>query len=382
MLEDLQMKNLNTIALIKYGMTYIPTLDPFIERFEVDVNRLKQLPFFDAIDRFMEEFFNGNNRTDSQLSYVIWGGVAANLLLVLTGRTKAYYSIHDVELFLVRDGSIYYHNGYSDILKENLLSNDNFLLELGGQFIIKNKNGVTVEEFQKERIYLNDGDLHLNNVILIVDCNNGKVFFEAIAGTCNALLAGANTLEMKNAADLIYAPRLGRRIYRNISKAIRFEHVAGLTFSKSAKDRLEKLINTYLMKLEEYFSGEVLTPEERDITKEWTLSSNIFSVESGVKWLYLTTLSETAKRLAGLHGLNSLDKQRFERFIFGEDGNTTSLINHPLIELVRKCVTDSTWPSQSGNRSFIAESCYLDFYKYQRPGAEKLCSAYSLPTKL
>jgi hypothetical protein len=50
-----------------------------------------------------------------------------------------------------------------------------------------------------------------------------------------------------------------------------------------------------------------------------------------------------------------------------------------LIELVRKCVTDSAWPSQTGDRSCIAESCYLDFSKYQRPGAEKLCEAYSLP---
>ena len=373
------MKSPYEVVLSDYGLASIPLSDSNIERFEVDIERLKLLPFFGALDRFMGEFFAHNGGTDPQLSYVIWGGVAANLLLVLTGRTKVHYSLHDVELFLVRDGRIYQHNGLSDVLKQNFSSNDNFLIEVGGQSIVKNKEGVTVEEFQKDRIYRNDGDLHLNNVILIVDCIKEKVFVEAITGTCHALLTGANALDMKDASDIRYAHRLARRIYRNISKAIRFEHVAGLTLSAAAKERLERLLGAYSTKLDEFFRGEVTAPEERELTEKWAANAKIVSVEGGKKWLYLTTLSETAKRLAGLHGLSSLDKFGFWRFLFGEERSTTTLFAYPLIELVRKCVTDSAWPSQTGDRSCIAESCYLDFSKYQRPGAEKLCEAYSFP---
>lgn len=373
------MKSSHEVVLSDYGLASIPLSDSKIERFEVDVERLKLLPFFDALDRFMGEFFAHNDGTYPQLSYVIWGGVAANLLLALTGRTKIHYSLHDVELFLVRDGSVYQHSGLNDVLKENFSSRDNFLLEVGGQSIVKNKEGVTVEEFQKERIYLNDGDLHLNNVILIVDCIKRKAFIEAITGTCHTLLTGANTLDMKDASDIRYVHRLARRIYRNISKAIRFEHVAGLTLSASAKECLERLIVAYSTKLDEFFRSEITTIEERELTEKWAANTKIVSVESGKKWLYLTTLSETAKRLAGLHGLSSLDQFGFWRFLFGEEGRATTLFAHPLIELVLKCLTDSVWPSQTLDRSCIAKSCYLDFCKYQRPGAEKLFEAYSLP---
>lgn len=373
------MKILHEVVFSDYGLTYIPLSDSKIERFEVDVGHLKLLPFFGALDKFMGEFFARNGETYPQLSYVIWGGVAANLLLALTGRTKVHYSLHDVELFLVRDGGIYQPDELSDVLKENLSSSDNFLLGVGGQSIVRNKQGVTVEEFQRERIYLNDGDLCLNNVILIVDCIQGKVFVEAITGTCQALLIGANTIEMKDASDIRYIHQLARRIYRNISKAIRFEHVAGLTLSAAAKESVERLLVAYSTKLDEFFRGEVTTLEEGELMKKWIANAKIVSVESGKKWLYLTTLSETAKRLAGLHGLSSLDKFGFSRFLFGEERSADTLFAHPLIDLVRKSVSDSECPSQIGDRSCIAESCYLDFSKYQRPGAEKLCEAYSLP---
>lgn len=373
-----QMSGSHEIVLSEYGLASIPLSDSKIERFEVDVGHLKRIPFFCAFDKFMGEFFARNAQTYPKLSYVIWGGVAANLLLAVTGRTKVHYSLHDVELFLVRDGRVYQPDGLSDILNWDLSSNDSFLLEVGGQSIVRNKEGMTVDEFQRERIYLNDGDLYLNNVILIIDCVNEKIFFGAITGTCQALVAGRNTIEIKDASDIRYVPQIARRIYRNVSKAIRFEYVAGLTLSVAAKESVEGLLVDYSTKLDEFFRGEVTKPEERELTKKWIAIAKIVSVESGMKWLYLVTLSETAKRLAGLHGLSSLDKLGFSRFLFDEECGATTLVMHPLIELVRSCVGDSEWLSHADDRSCIAESCYLDFSKYQRPGAEKLCKAYSL----
>lgn len=90
------------------------------------------------------------------------------------------------------------------------------------------------------------------------------------------------------------------------------------------------------------------------------------------------TLFETAKRIAGLQGLSGHDKAGFCRFLLGEEPCATTLLDHPLIQLVRKDLTDSAWPSGTALRLDIAHKCYLEFSKYQKPGAEKLLQIYSL----
>ena len=372
-----QLTDIQKVAFNSFGLVSISSLDSNLEHLEVDIERLRQLPFFDALNRFMEEFFT-RNLVDNRVSYVIWGGVAANLMLAVIGRSGIHYSFHDVELFLVRDEKIYQPEGLTDALKEDFSSNDHFLLEIGGQSIVKIREGMSVENFQKDRVLLNDGDLYLNNVILIVDRINEKVFVEAPTGTFQALLAGGNTLEMKDMSDLRYIDRIARRIYRNISKSIRFEKVAGLMLSAETKGRLEKLLDSYSKKLDEYFSGSIMSLEERKITEEWIANAKIANVESGKRWIFLMTLSETAKRLAGLQGINSLDQVGFIRFLLGEESSATSLFDHPLIQLVQKGLTDPIRPSGFDVRRDIAKRCYSDFFKYQKPGAEKLREAYSL----
>lgn len=372
-----QLTDIQEVAFNSFGLVSISSLDSNLERWEVDIERLRQLPFFDALNRFMEEFFT-RNLVDNRVSYVIWGGVAANLMLAVIGRSGIHYSFHDVELFLVRDEKIYQPEGLTDALEEDFSSNDQFLLEIGGQSIVKIREGMPVENFQKDRVLLNDGDLYLNNVILIIDRINKKVFVEAPTGTFQALLAGGNTLEMKDMSDLRYIDRIARRIYRNISKSIRFEKVAGLMLSAETKGRLEKLLDSYSKKLDEYFSGSIMSLEERKITEEWIANAKIANVESGKRWIFLMTLSETAKRLAGLQGINSLDQVGFIRFLLGEESSATSLFDHPLIQLVQKGLTDPIRPSGFDVRRDIAKRCYSDFFKYQKPGAEKLREAYSL----
>ena len=372
-----QLTDIQKVAFNSFGLVSISSLDSNLEHLEVDIERLRQLPFFDTLNRFMEEFFT-RNLVDNRVSYVIWGGVAANLMLAVIGRSGIHYSFHDVELFLVRDEKIYQPEGLTDALKEDFSSNDHFLLEIGGQSIVKIREGMSVENFQKDRVLLNDGDLYLNNVILIVDRINEKVFVESPAGTFQALLAGENTLEMKDMSDLRYIDRIARRIYRNISKSIRFEKVAGLMLSTETKGRLERLLDSYSKKLDEYFSGSIMSLEEREITEEWIANAKIANVESGKWWIFLMTLSETAKRIAGLQGINSLDQVGFIRFLLGEESSATSLFDHPLIQLVQKGLTNPIRPSGFDVRRDIAKRCYSDFFKYQKPGAEKLREAYSL----
>ena len=115
----------------------------------------------------MEDFFTRNEVTDPQISYVIWGGIAANLLLNLVVRSGSHYSFHDIELFLLRGGRIYQPEYLTEALRKDFSSDERFLLEVGGLSVINTLEGEAVEDFQKKRIQLNDGDLHLNNVISI-----------------------------------------------------------------------------------------------------------------------------------------------------------------------------------------------------------------------
>ncbi len=365
-------------VLSKFGLIFVAPWDSKIERFSVDVKRLKQLPFFGALDRFMKHFFMRNGVTDHQISYVIWGGLAANLILNLIGRSGTHYSLHDIELFLSKGGKIYQPEGLIEALRKDFSSNEHFLLEVGGQAIVKTLEGESVEDFQKHRIHRNDGDLFLNNVILIADHIERRVKVDAPSGTFRGLLAGENTIEMKDASDLRHIDRLARRIYRNISKSLRFQQVAGLTLTAETKHQLESLIDSYSNKLDDYFHSSVMPPEEKAITEEWLANAKIVSVESGKRWLFLKTLSETAKRLAGVQGLSSLDQAGFYRFILGEEANVNTLFDHPWIHMVQNSLTDPTWPSGVAKKLDIVQECYLDFFKYQKPGAEKLREIYSL----
>lgn len=365
-------------VLSKFGLIFVAPLDSKIERFAVDFKRLKQLPFFAALDSFMKDFFTRNGVTDHQISYVIWGGLAANLMLNLIGRSGTHYSLHDIELFLSKGGKIYQPEGLIEALRKDFSSNEYFLLEVGGQSIVKALEGTSVKDFQKQRIHRNDGDLYLNNVILTADHTERRVFVDAPSGTFRGLLAGENALEMKDASDLRHIDRIARRIYRNISKSIRFQQVAGLTLTAETKHQIESLIDAYSNNLYDYFHGSFMSPEEKGITEEWLANAKIVSVESGKRWLFLKTLSETAKRLAGLQGLNSIDQAGFCRFLLGEETNTNTLFDHPLIQLVQNNLTDPTWPSGVAIRIDIAQQCYLDFSSYQKPGAEKLREIYSL----
>lgn len=365
-------------VLSEFGLVFVADLDSKVERFSVNVTRLRQIPFFDALDRFMKDFFMRNGVTDQQISYVIWGGLAANLMINLLGKSGTYYSLHDIELFLLKGGKIYQPEGLSEALRKDFSSNEYFHLEVGGQAIIKALEGVSVEDFQKQRIHRNDGDLYLNNLILIVDQREVRVLVDAPSGTLQELLAGGIALKMKDVSDLRHINQLARRIYRNISKSLRFQQVAGLTLTAETKHQIESLIDSYSNKLEGYFSSSGMSPEEKAVTAEWLANAEIVNVESGKRWLLLKTLSETAKRTAGLQGLSSLDKIGFYRFFLGDAAHANNLFEHPWIHMVQDSLTDPAWPSAIATRRDLAQQCWLDFVQYQKPGAENLCEIYSL----
>ncbi len=373
-----QLADSHEVGLSKYKLTLMPSLDTKIESFLIDIEYLKQLPAFSEIDKFMEEFFKRNDVTNPQISYAIWGGVAANLLLNLIGKTNTYYSFHDIELFLSRERRIYLPDDLINILRNDFSSSRHFLLDLGGIPIIKGFEGMSVKDFQKQRIYRKDGDLFLNNVILSVDREARNVIIYAPSGTIQGLICGENTIKMKNTSDLQDINRIARRIYRNISKSVRFQQVSQLSVDEKTKRSLECLIKSYSNKLDDYFHGSLLSSEEEKVIKEWIASKNLDSADSGKRWLYIMTLSDTAKRLAGLNGVSSLDFSGFSKFLLGDTPGATSLFDNPLIQLIRNDWSDPTWPNESALRLDIIQKCYLDFFQYQKPTAEKLFAFYSL----
>lgn len=355
----------------EFELILIESFNPEIESISIDIKRLEEYPLFNKINKFMEDFFHQNDLND-QISYVIWGGVAANLMLNAIGRTDKCYSYHDIELFLIKNENIYLPNELIEKLKKSISSNGHFLLDLGGIPIVQNFNGMNVNDFQKQRVSRKDGDLILNNVILSINRVKQQVIMKAPKGTFLNIISGDNSIKMKNASDLQDIHQISRRIYRNISKSIRLEEAANLVVYEETMHSLERLIKDYILKLDYFFNNSISQSEDKKFIKKWILLKNIENIEIGEKWLYKITLSETSKRLAGLRGVNSLDFPSFCRIFLPDNPNSISLFNHPLIHLIRRDWKNPAWPEDIEERFSIIKDCYCDFIQYQKPDAEKM----------
>ena len=144
-----------------------------------------------------------------------------------------------------------------------------------------------------------------------------------------------------------------------------------LHLSENSLGVLQFLLDAYVQLLVKHFGDQETPDEERQLVLAWTASKNISSVDSGIKWLFVEVMAETAKRVAGLEGLSSLDREGFYQFILGE-AHAQTLFDHPLIQLVSTKLSDPASVSNAESKLLIAQRCYDDFCKYQRPGVETL----------
>ena len=151
---------------------------------------------------------------------------------------------------------------------------------------------------------------------------------------------------MKAANDVHTRDQYSRRLYRNISKAIRYEHVAGLRDDGTVAQGLGCVNAAYGAEL----GGDA---------------------HHRRTWLYRKSAAETAKRLAGASGLSSEDRAVFGRFVATAAADPTGFMNHPLLEIVR--------PARYEAEDDAADRYYDEFVAYQARGAEKICQLYSLP---
>ena len=351
-----------------------------VERFLADRNGLRCLPFFRAFDDFMEQFFEVQEVSDRSISYVIWGGVAANLLLGITSKAHLYYSLHDIELFLTKNGRIYLPDPLTESLRAALMSDERFGLAMGGLLIARQWEGAMVEEFQRRRVGLKDGDLMLNNVILIRNRIDDLVVFESPNGTIPRLLSGDDRLEMKDASDLRSIDRVARRVYRSISKAIRFQCVAGMCLSMSAEAALRDLFYSYEAMLRHSVDPLAPPSEHRSAILEWTRCEHIPDVAAGMKWLYLESVAETTMRVAGLYSVSSRDRDALAGFLERPLPIGMTLFDHMLIRMLAARQVDPSWMTRNAGRQEVIEHCLRRYAQYEISAASSLRQRYSQPS--
>lgn len=361
------------VLQVECGLIPLKTTDPRIERWSVSHEDLRRLPFFSDLDVCIRGVLDHLENSFGLLEYVIWGGVAVNLLLCLTRRCQIHYAFHDVELLLIKNDKIFESEYITGLLRSKLMSK--IMLDIGGVAIARIHNGETVNSFGCVRAGLLDGDLLLNHVILIVNNQEQRVIIEAPSGTVSALLCGESDLEMHDASGLKTIDRVARRLYRTISKAIRFERVCGLSLSRKSLAALSRMIDFYIAGLQGFFEGgRNVSKQECAQVENFFNGIKIKSTTDGHKWLFERVVSETAMRLAGIYGLSSLDRTSFVRLVLGGVSSGASVFEHPLIRLLGKGL--GVQPSIT-DRSEIAGRIYEAFRNYQRPGAELLKDKYS-----
>lgn len=180
------------------------------------------------------------------MSYIVWGGVAANLVLQTQGLCQTHHSVHDVEMMLVGgDGRILFSNGLVLHLNSFLANDVGLPLVVGGVPTWQKYSGKPATSFSLTRAQLRDGDLDINRLALIVEGDGRIVMVEDPSGFLRTLVRGDKTVSMMDASDLRSVEQLARRVYRTISKVIRLEIAAGLALSDSSRNLLSQLVRRF-----------------------------------------------------------------------------------------------------------------------------------------
>lgn len=296
-------------------------------------SKLIELPFFKKIDKKANSFIleNFQKKTD----YTIWGGVAANLLLQLLKITSDFYSIHDVEFFLVQENRIFYNQEvYSDL---NKTFTNNKLLPIGGLSVIKRLKDSKVNDFQRNRLKMKDGDLYMNSISMEV--SNEQIKFSAPLNQIKNLFNNHLEVIIKDFDDLNTPEKLERRIRRTIPKIIRLQEISNFHIGQNAKNKLNNMASM--------------------------LQQNIFKNE-----IYLNLISETIMRISIFKHKKLYEIQSFKEFKNEYDYILTHELFNCIIEPnQRKIVNNSKevmTKSIEKHKEYINENSYSIFKNYSK----------------
>lgn len=176
-------------------------------------------PFLKAIRLFATQ----QNDIEAVL---LWGGCAANVALQWQRKTRTFFGVHDVEMFIIVDGRIV---GSRSALscKEPSISLGRVTLPVGGLQLSETKSSMSPLEFQRERIGLRDGDLYLNNIAVLINPSEERLSF-LVPSAIEPAIFGSSECDQIKPFDLPEDRSLAlRRLSRNVSKLLRFSVLAG-----------------------------------------------------------------------------------------------------------------------------------------------------------
>jgi hypothetical protein len=295
--------------------------------------------FFKILEDHLIRFIEENFSDIEDISFFIWGGVAAELFLFNAGKLKKRLSRHDIEICLTKNGVLLADTTVVRAIEKILLNEPKLQLRTGGTRITDSKAGMTFLEFQSTRINLSDGDLFLNNIALLYSKDTKTWEFSIPTpleiGIENKILQ----IDMKPYIELTEAPRIARRVVRNISKAIRFELASELKSSEKFHENMHSLVVSFFSSLYKYISvnQSVSNSNSNDSTPKWLAENGIESEISAKHWLFDAACSEIAMRTIGLYMEGIVEYERFQEFVLYGD-STFTLLHHPLTKELAKAV--------------------------------------------
>lgn len=274
-------------------------------------------PLFTAILQRTEALIRASIRPKDDTSFFIWGGLAAELLLRDVGVECSRFTLHDVEMCFTRNDRLFNAPFLATSLDHQFLHDPDIALRIGGLPITDPKQGISIEQFQDTRTRLADGDLFLNNVALVRTQPNRQWEFIIPEVLAIELERGLHSVEMKDTSSLVGSQKIGRRIYRNISKALRLNIAAGLEISSKLEFETMSLATKFRNEWVDTSDNQLpsnLVPDYAAISRS---ACGIATRHSACVWLYSKTFSEVAMRTVGLHVSGKPTKEEFQSFALG-----------------------------------------------------------------
>ena len=319
---------------------------------------------FAAISRRTEALVADSFHPKEDASFLLWGGLAAELLLGDVGIECMHFSLHDVEISLTKGGRLFSAPILTTALENQFLQDPEIALQIGGLPITAPKQGMSIVQFQDTRIRLMDGDLLLNNVALARSTSSSHWEFIVPEALAIELDQGLHMVEMKDTSDLVGSQKIGRRIYRNISKALRFQLAAKLEISDNLEFENMQLATKYLDCWKDTNDSQLhprSLPDYNAIVQA-TCSAN--SRQEASEWLYSKTFCEVAMRTFGLQITDKPTLEDFQGIILGSKDHAPIASQSLMISLATRLEISREKSINLANNAL--PYAHLNYIKYLR----------------
>jgi hypothetical protein len=151
-----------------------------------------------------------------------------------------------------------------------------------------------------------------------------EVAFYAPAGTVSSLAKPTLPIRAKPSVALQSSERIARRVYRNVSKAIRLDLACARVFDDGFMGHMNDLVSRYINRVTlELSSGH---------PPEWLTKAGIHSPQLAIEWLFSKSVSELSKRAVRLlHPGEIICEDLYSRMLTGESGLLRHRFLKPLV---------------------------------------------------